>query len=399
RGIAGLQPGVRPGARMAVVVGSRGIARMPEIVRSVVEILRGWGAEPFLFPAMGSHGGATPEGQAGVLAGYGITPEAMGAPLRSSLEVREVGISAEGVPVPASVEALDSDGILLVNRVKPHTDFTGRIGSGLLKMSVVGLGKREGATRMHEAASRLGHEAVIRGMAAVLRRETPLLGGLAVLENAAHGLARIEGVRAAEMEAREEALLAEARTLLPRLPLDDLDLLVVDRMGKNISGTGMDPAVIGRDVQGYSASLAAAGRATPFIRRLVVRRLTPETHGNAIGIGLADFTTAELVRSIDPRSTFVNSLTALTPQLAKVPIHAGSDREVLDLALTSAVLADRRRARIARIVDTLSLERLEVSEALWQELAGNPAVVREGALYEWPFDAAGNLVGDGDWTA
>lgn len=392
RGLAALAPRIRPGGRIAVGVGSRGIARLPEVVRSVVEVLRGLGAEPFLFPAMGSHGGATPEGQAEVLAGYGITPESMGVPLQASLEVRQVGVSAEGVPVYASVEALASDGILLVNRLKPHTDFTGRIGSGLLKMSVVGLGKRAGATVMHQAASRLGHEAVIRGMATVLLRETPILGGVAILENAGHGLARIEVVRGEELEAREETLLAEARALLPRLPFEEVDLLIVDRMGKNISGTGMDPAVIGRGVQGYSASLQADGRASPFIRRLFVRRLTPETHGNAIGIGLADFTTMKLVRTIDPQATFLNSLTALTPQLAKVPIHAGSDREVLDLALTSAVLADRRRARLVRIVDTLSLGRLEVSEALWEELAGNPAVVREGSLYELPFDAAGDLL-------
>lgn len=394
-GLASLAPRIRPGARIAVGVGSRGIARLPEIVRAVVDFLRDMGAEPFLFPAMGSHGGATPEGQAEMLAGYGITPEAMGAPLRASLEVRQVGISTEGVPVHASVEALGADGILLVNRIKPHTDFTGRIGSGLLKMCVVGLGKRAGATVMHQAASRLGHEVVIRGMAAVLLRQAPILGGVAILENAAHGLARIEVVPREDMESREEGLLAEARSLLPRLPFGEIDLLVVDRLGKNISGTGMDPAVIGRGVQGYSASLQADGRPAPFIRRLFVRHLTPETHGNAIGIGLADFTTTRLVQSIDPRATFLNSLTALTPQLAKVPIHAESDREVLDLALTSAVVADRRQARVVRIADTLSLERMEVSEALWAELEGHPSCVREGDLYELPFDAAGGLREDG----
>ncbi len=382
---------LKPGARIAVAVGSRGIAGLPEIVAATLEQLRAAGAEPFIFPAMGSHGGATPDGQRAVLAEYGITESALGVPIRASLETRLVGTSAEGVPVPCSVEALAADGIILVNRVKPHTDFFGTLGSGLLKMCVVGLGKHAGAIAMHEAASRLGHERVIRGMARVLLGAAPVLGGVAILENQYHQTARVSVVLGEDMEAAETKLLAEARALMPLLPFDEIDLLIVDRLGKNISGAGMDPNVIGRSVQGYSGSLMREGRPAPFIRRLFVRDLTPETHGNAIGIGLADVTTTRLVRAIDHRVTAINALTALTQQAAKVPIHFDTDREAIERILTSLALPDPRTARIVRIADTLSLIELEVSETLAEEVARQPSLVRLTERREMEFDSEGNL--------
>src|SRR5205823_2668169 len=199
------------------------------------------------------------------------------------------------------------------------------LGSGLLKMCVIGLGKRAGATAMHIAASRLGHERVIRGMASLLLRAAPVLGGVAILENQFHETARLVVLPREEMEAAEDSLLADARALMPLLPFEEIDLLIVDRLGKNISGAGMDPNVIGRGVQGYSSALAREGRSAPFIRRIFVRDLTQETHGNAIGIGLADVTTTRLVRAMDARATSINALTALTPQCAKVPIHFDTD--------------------------------------------------------------------------
>ncbi|HEY6225528.1 MAG TPA: hypothetical protein VI282_00240, partial [Verrucomicrobiae bacterium] len=324
---APILPRLKKGATVAIGAGSRGISNIAEIVRAVVEILRGAGAKPFIFPAMGSHGGATPEGQTEVLASYGITESSMGAPIRAAMEVREIGIAECGARVFGSVAALEADHIILVNRIKPHTDFFGSLGSGLVKMSVIGLGKKIGAESMHGAASRLGHERVIRGMARVALTKAPVLCGVAILEDQRHQTAAIEVIPAQEIEAREGPLLERARELMPRLPFEEIDLLIVDRIGKNISGAGLDPNVIGRGVNGYLSSLAREGRSAPFIRRIFVRDLTPETQGNGIGIGMADITTARLVKGIDLRITYTNALTALTPQGAKIPIYFETDRE------------------------------------------------------------------------
>ncbi|HEY0550510.1 MAG TPA: lactate racemase domain-containing protein [Verrucomicrobiae bacterium] len=387
-----VRPCIKPGARIAVAVGSRGIANLPIVVSTVLDQLRAAGARPFIIPAMGSHGGATPEGQTEVLASYGITETAMGVTVRASLEVREIGTSAEGVPVVCSVEALGADGVVLVNRVKPHTDFSGALGSGLVKMCVVGLGKRTGAAAMHVAASRIGHEQAIRGIARVILRSVPILCGVAILENQFHDTAKLKVLPREQIETGEEQLLVEARQLMPRLPFEEIDLLIVDYLGKNISGAGMDPNVTGRWVNGYSSALLREGRPAPFIRRIFVRDLTPETHGNAIGIGLADVTTTRLVRAMDHRATGINALTALTPQCAKIPIHFETDREAIDMTLTSLALADSQSARVVRIIDTLSLARMEVSDALREEVQRNPMLTRASDPGEMRFDQEGNLL-------
>lgn len=391
---ARLRSRIRPGARIAVGAGSRGIARLPEILSALIAELRRAHAEPFVIPAMGSHGGATPEGQREVLASYGITEASMGVPVRDSLEVRQVGTTSEGAPVFCSVEALAADGIIVVNRIKPHTDFSGTLGSGLLKMCVIGLGKQRGAASMHLAASTIGHERAIRGMAAVLLRTAPILGGLAILENQFHDTARLSALPVETMADGEDALLVEARALLPLLPFDSLDLLVVDRLGKNISGTGMDTNVINRSVNGYSSSLQRNGAPSPFIRRIFVRDLTPETHGNAIGIGLADVTTTRLVRATDVRVTGINAFTSLTPQSAKLPIAFDTDREAIERCLASVTLPSPGAAQLARIADTLSLTEFEISESLWDEartrLGGRLIALSEPRELE--FDAHGNLV-------
>ncbi len=382
---------LKPGARIAVGIGSRGIANLPSIVRAILGQLRAAGAHPFIIPAMGSHGGATPEGQTEILAGYGITESEMGVPIRPSLEVREIGTSADSVPVVCSVEALGADGVVLVNRVKPHTDFTGALGSGILKMCVVGLGKRQGAAGMHSAASRIGHEQAIRGIARVIIRVAPIICGVAILENQFHDTAKLIVLPREDIEAGEEQLLAEARQLMPRLPFEEIDLLIVDYLGKNISGAGMDPNVTGRWVNGYSSSLLREGRPAPFIRRIFVRDLTPETHGNAIGIGLADVTTARLVRAMDGRATGVNALTALTPQCAKIPIHFETDREAIELTLTSLALEESCTPRVVHISNTLSLTNLEVSEALRTQVLQHPNLTPVGEPREMEFNAEGNL--------
>lgn len=389
--LAPLLAGLKSGASVAVAVGSRGITGLATIVRAAIEALTAAGARPFVVPAMGSHGGGTPEGQLALLADYGVSEATCGVPFRPAMTVCDLGRTEDGVEVLCSDEALSADQVLLINRIKPHTDFKSPIGSGLLKMLVVGLGKHEGAKRFHAAASRLGYERALRSIATVLKPNVPLLGGLAVVENQRHETARLAGVLPSELETREEELCAGARALMPRLPFDDVDLLIVDRMGKNISGTGMDPAIIGRMIHGYSTEIDPE-QPSPRVRRLFVRDLTPESHGNAIGVGMADFTTDRLVAAMDSGITRVNALTALSIQGAKVPIHFPNDREAVTVAVRSLALPDSASARIVRIQDTLSVETLSFSESLRN-------CVRADCPMEIPsdgkplyFDEEGNLV-------
>jgi hypothetical protein len=382
---------LKPGARVAVAVGSRGIANLPAIVVALLDLLRSQGFNPFVIPAMGSHGGATAEGQRSILAEYGITESAMGVPIHASMAVSELGRTIDDLAVWTSAVALAADGIVLVNRVKPHTDFSGGLGSGLVKMSVVGLGKRQGAVTFHAAAARAGHATVLRSLANVTLTKLPIIAGVAVIEGFHHETARLEVLQRHEILTREPELLAEAGRLLPRLPFDDIDLLVIDQIGKNISGTGMDSNITGRYVEGYRSSLGQSVGDGPTIRRIVVRGLTAETRGNAIGIGMADFTTARLVQSMDLNATFTNALTALSVQAAKIPIYFSSDRETLARALNSLGLADPRQAKIIRIRDTLSLGEIEVSEAFRATLEGRPDLEPLSEPAEIRFDARGNL--------
>ena len=391
REIAPMTAQLRLGAKIAVGVGSRGITNLAAIVRATLDVLRAAGAEPFILPAMGSHGGATPEGQRELLAEYGITEAALGAPIRDSMEVEQVGMTDEGAPVFVSVEARRADGILVINRVKPHTDFSSdTLGSGPFKMLVIGLGKRAGAAAFHIAASRLGHERMLRSIARVILRTTPVLGGLGIVEDQHHQTARVAFLPAAELETREAELFREAKALMPSLPFDEVDLLIVDRIGKNISGGGMDPNVIRRGVQGYTSDLALLQTA-PVVRRIFVRGLTPETHGNAIGIGMADATTARLVAAMDSKSTYINSLTSLTPQCAKIPVYFETDREAIARLLETLATADTTRAKVVRITDTLSLSHVEVSEVYLPELAGRSELNALSAPAEMTFDSTGDL--------
>ncbi len=384
---------LRPGARVAVAVGSRGITHLPRIVGALVELLRASGARPFIVPAMGSHGGATSQGQRDILAEYGITEAATGVPIEDAMDVEALGETREGTTVWTSRAAFGADGIILVNRVKPHTDFNGELGSGLIKMSVVGLGKRPGAIAFHAAAARSDPITVLQALGAVTLSRLPILAGVAIIEGFHHEIAQLCVLRPGEIPTREPALLAEASRLLPRLPFNDIDLLIVDRMGKNISGTGMDSNVTGRYVQGYRSSLGAATGAVPTIRRIFVRELTSETRGNAIGIGLADFTTRRLVQAMDPEATFTNAITALSVQAAKIPIHFASDRETLARALSSLALPAPGQARVVRIRDTLSLGELEVSEAYLPMISSRADLEQLTAPCEAIFDENGNMTG------
>ena len=384
--LASVQDRLQPNARVAVTVGSRGIANFREIVRAVLDALTAAGVQPFILPAMGSHGGATPEGQKRILADYGITEETMGVPIEAAMATREVGRTADGVRAFTSAVALEADGIVVLNRVKPHTDYFSRtLGSGLIKMMVVGMGKHDGAANFHRTAVHRGYEETLRMLGRVVLREAPILFGIGLVEHQYHDTARIEAVRPEDIEAREAELFAEAIALLPKLPFDDADLLVVDQIGKNISGPGMDPNVIGRHAHHHSTLLQNALDVTPFMRRIYVRGLTPETHGNAIGVGLADAVHVRLVEAMDAESTFVNVRTSLTLHNAKIPMHFPNDRAALAGLLDSLALPDPALARVMRIRHTLDLAQLELSEAFAAEVATREDLTVLSEPAEWGF--------------
>ena len=390
REFAKFSPRIKSNSSIAIAVGSRGITDIRGIVETVVEEIKGLNAKPFIVPAMGSHGGATAEGQREILAEYGISEQTLGVPVRPAMEVQTLGTTTEGVEVVWSTEAVRTDGVIVINRIKPHTDFqSDSIGSGVLKIMVVGLGKRAGAAAYHVASTRFGYEQMLRSIARVVLRHAPIVGGLGIVENQLHQTSRIAALLPETMETGEADLFREAARLMPKLPVDDIDLLIVDRIGKNISGAGMDPNITGRWVHGYTSMLGGKGGTGPHVRRLLVRDLTPETHGNGIGIGLADITTTRLVKALDTKKTYINALTSLTPNCAKIPIHFDSDREAISMALGSLAMADPSTAKIVRIADTLTLDRLEISEEVLDQRAAS--IEAEGDAGEMTFDEIGNL--------
>jgi hypothetical protein len=380
-----------PGARIAVAVGSRGISNLQAIIRSTLDVLKQAGAKPFIVPAMGSHGGGTPEGQVELLADYGVSEQALGVPVKASVDTECLGTTEDGYEVHFSREALQADGVLVVNRVKPHTDFRGKLGSGILKMMVVGLGKRAGASRFHRAVGRLGGEHVLRTSARVILSHAPIFGGLALVEDQHHDTASIRFLVPADIETREEELMAEAHQKMARLPFERVDLLVVDSMGKNISGSGMDPNVIGRTVHGYSSAWKERMADSPAVGRLMVRALTPESHGNATGLGMADFTTARLVESMDRKVTTVNTMTSMSLECVKIPAYFDTDRETLEVALDTLVLAPDEPVRMMRVLDTLNLNVVQLSEAYAAEVAARDDLEMISDLVDVAFDGEGNL--------
>jgi hypothetical protein len=361
---------VRQGQSIAIGVGSRGIANYKTIVAAVVAKFRGLGAHPFLIPAMGSHGGATESGQLEVLAGHGLNPEFPGVPIRASMEVDRIGTTGSGMDVWFSLEALAADHIFVINRIKPHTDFSGDIGSGCLKMLTVGMGKHTGAANYHQNAVLTGYAESLIELGQTILGKLPVLGGLGIIENQLHDTAELHLIQKADWLEQEQALVRKARSLMPKIPFEEIDLLVVDSIGKNISGTGMDTNVIGRGVHGYSTLTGKAHTEPPHIRRIYVRDLTPETHGNAIGLGLADFVHQRVVDQMDADVTYTNSLTALSLNACKIPLTVKSDEDAIHKALTSAGVNDFHTARIVRIRDTLNLQSLDISEPMIQEAAG-----------------------------
>jgi hypothetical protein len=347
------------GARVAVCLGSRGIHDAVTIATTVVTALRERGFDPVVVPAMGSHGGATPEGQRETLAGLGLTEAALGCPIDARMSTTMLGESAIDAPVHFSTAALAADGIVLVNRVKPHTNFTGSFESGLTKMAAIGLGKQVGARVAHEHALESGYVPVIEAAFDVIRESAPLLGGLAVVENFHDRTAHVAAIPASRLPDAEAPLKQRAAAYMPTLPYDDLDVLVVDRIGKDVSGTGMDTNVIGR----YRV-LNDEDPEAPDVDRIVVRGLTEATHGNANGIGLADVTTRRVVDDIDLDRTYTNALTSNSLRKATLPVVLPDDERAVETALSTIGRYDPETVRVAWIRDTSHLSSFLVSEAL-----------------------------------
>ncbi|MCS7046544.1 MAG: nickel-dependent lactate racemase [Gemmataceae bacterium] len=378
---------IRPGQTVALTAGSRGIANIPVILKSVVQYLRDLGAQPYLVPAMGSHGGATAEGQRHLLESYGITEAFVGAPIRSSMEVVEVGKTPEGWPVYLDKLAAQADHIGVVARVKPHTNYHGPIESGLLKMMMIGLGKHVGAMWYHRLLLEHPYDPVVRSVGRTLRAKAPIAFGLCIVENGFDETALIEGAAPADFEPIEERLLVKAREWLARLPFNEADLLIIDEIGKEISGSGMDTNVVGRK----RAFKNQPPDNEPQMRFIFIRGLSAHTHGNAAGIGFADFTTSRCVASLNYTATKINCTTSGYPQGANIPVYYDTDREVLDVALSIIGTRSPEQARIMRIRNTLMLEEVEASEPCLAELRPMTAFDVIAGPSEMVFDAAGNL--------
>ncbi len=383
---SGFSAQLEPGSRVAIGVGSRGIANIALIVQTVVEYWRHHGMVPFIFPAMGSHGAATAEGQTNVLAHFGITQQSMGCPIVSRVDVVSLGRTDDGVEVFMDAAAHAADATLIVGRVKWHTTFAGRIESGLMKMMAIGLGKFAGAQKYHTHSQRLGLEHVIRTAGRVVLQSGKMIGGIAIVEDAHHHTAKIEAVRASCMEQRDEENLALAKSWMPTLPCD-LDVLIVDQMGKNISGTGMDAKVVNRGPAGEYNPWPGL----PAVQRIFVRDLDPRSYGNAMGIGMADATTDRLVGKIDRNATTVNALSSGIPSRIRVPAHFPSDRDSLQWVAATAGKMNADDITFGWIRNTLALDRVAVSEGLLAELERRAHIEVEGS-FDVQWDGAGNLV-------
>ena len=375
---------IKAGKKIAITCGSRGVANIAVITRAIADFVKSKGAHPFIVPAMGSHGGATAEGQKALLEGYGVTEKAIGCPIVSSMETVVIGKSAEGHSVRIDKNAAEADGIIVAGRVKPHTDFHGTHESGLMKMMTIGLGKREGADVCHDAGFACMPRMVSLFGRCILKN-APISLGLAILENAYGETCKLAAMRPDEIDEKETLLLEEARSHLPLIFFAEADVLVIDRIGKDISGDGMDPNVTG------------ATHCSPYVsgglkaQRTVVLDLTEATHGAALGIGAAHTITKRLYNKINYESTYVNAITARNLDFVRIPCILENDREAIQLALRTCVGIDREHPRIIRIADSLHTETIWVSEAMRKGAENNQKLKVLGEAEPWPFNGEGNL--------
>lgn len=382
---------IRPGQSVAITAGSRGIANIQVIIRAIVEHFAGLGARPFIVPAMGSHGGGTAAGQRQIVESYGITEEFVGCPIRSGMETVAVCQTAEGFPVHFDRHAYRADHVLVCGRVKPHSLFVGEVESGLMKMMLIGLGKCEGAKIHHRAIQDYSFGRIIRSVAREVIEKCRILAGVAIVENAYDQTARIEAVKPQEFEAREKDLLLLAKKWMPRLPFQHVDVLLIDRMGKNISGVGFDPNVVGRKFNDHKAVQGEF----PKVKRIAVRGLTGESHGNSIGLGLAEFCRSQLLRETDFQAVRLNALISGHISAGMPPLDYQTDREMLEVALSTIGLAEPSDAKLLWIANTLQLAEVECSAAYFDEARRRDDLEILTELREMPFGAAGNLPDSG----
>ncbi len=379
---------VKKGMRVAITVGSRGVANISKITKDVVAEVKKRGGEPFVVPAMGSHGGATDAGQKELLEGMGVTESFVGAPILSSMKTVIVGTTDDGKPVHVDKHAREADGIIVMGRVKPHSSFRADIESGLMKMMAIGLGKQKGAETVHaEGFGRMAH--YIPAFGRIILAKTPVILGLAIVENAFDDTYKIEAIAPKDFETEEPRLLKEAFSLMPRIKLDRFDVLVVDKIGKNYSGDGMDPNISGA----FATSYASGG---PAVQRYVVLDLTDESHGNMLGAGLADFVTKRLFDKTDFDAAYPNALTSRVPKPAKMGLIMKNDLTAIKAGIYNSEGITDRRATVVRIPNTSHVNELLVSETLLDQVEAHPELTVLGEPFELEFNAKGNLVELGD---
>ena len=374
---------IRPGASVAITCGSRGVANIAVITKAIVDFVKSCGGEPFVFPAMGSHGGATAEGQRQILTGYGVTEEFLGCPIKASMEVDQIGETESGMPVYVDRNAHQADAIILCGRVKAHTAFRGPYESGIMKMAVIGMGKQHGAETVHQDGFyELGRMLPIIGK--VVLDNTNVIGALALVENAFDQTCKIQGMLKEEIFDKEPLLLDYSKERMGCIYFDDIDVLVVDRIGKDISGDGMDPNITGRYAVPHMKS-------DKKIQHIAVLDLTEDTHGNCNGLGLADVTTKRLVDKIDVDCTFPNVVTSTVLCTPKIPLFTQTDRACIQISLRTCNYIDRDHPRIVRIRDTMHLEEIWISEAMLEEAKGSDCVEVLEEPQDWDFNKEGNL--------
>lgn len=378
---------IKPGHRVAITAGSRGIAGIADILKAVVDFVKACDAQPFIFPAMGSHGGATAEGQIAVLEQLGVTESYLKAPIISSMAVAEIARTEDGVPVYVDKNALEADHIVVVNRIKSHTKFKAPLESGLMKMMAIGMGKLKGAEFYHKAAIQYTFPKIIADAARQVIRKSPVLCAVGIVENAYGRTAQVAALEPEAIESREKELLRLSKKMMAKLPFNDIDLLIVDEMGKDISGVGIDPNVTGRN-----RDLLGVFDHPVQVKRVFVRDLTAKSKGNAVGIGLIDITTRRLVDKIDYAATYKNCITGISLEKAAVPMHFDTDREAIEVGLGSVGLIPPERSKIVRIKNTNRLEVVEVSEAFAAEVKNRPDLEIIAEPQPMVFDAEDNLL-------
>lgn len=375
---------VKPGMKVAVAVGSRGVARIADVAEAVVAELKRLGACPFVVPCMGSHGGATAEGQKMILSNLGVTEEKVGCSIVSSMEVVQIGQLENGLPVYIDKHAYEADGIVVINRVKPHTAFRGNNESGLVKMITIGLGKQKGADSCHAYSFKYMAENIIN-MARISLSKANILFGVAVVENAYDRIAKLVVVPSEKLIETDRQLLIEAKQNMAHIKFSEFDVLIVDRIGKEISGDGMDPNITGR----YPTPYASGG---PVINKVVILDLTDKTHGNANGMGMADFTTKTLFEKMDRQATYANCLTSTVTNSVRLPVILDNDKEAVAAAIKTCNARDISAARVIRIQDTLHLGEIWISESLLEAAKGLEGIEIIGTPEELKFDAGGKLL-------